>query len=77
MTYTIYFYFKPNYEEETLIDHFTDVDDDTGQIIVTIYDVEEELIETLTDKELCEHFGLNPDPDYWVGISIDEDEYED
>lgn len=72
MANLVEFFFDSEYaDEETFIDYFTDCDDETGDIIVSIHKVEDELVENLTDEELCKHFGLNPK--YLNGISINED----
>ena len=45
-------------ETHDTIDYWTDYDEDTGHINVYVDDVDDVLINNMTDDELCEFFGL-------------------
>ena len=59
---TIKLTFKSEYAQdfEDLHDYYVDVDEDTFQINVYVDDLDDNLLEKLTDNELCEFVGLEP-----------------
>lgn len=61
---TVIFTFSSDYcQENDIIDYYTDVNDDDERVLFNVYvnDVDEALINELTDDELCEFFGLDPE----------------
>lgn len=62
---TIKLTFKAEYAQdfEGLHNYYSEVEEDEESALLQVYvnDVEEELLEKLTDNELCEFAGLEPE----------------
>lgn len=62
MSNTVKFTFNSEYcLHNDIIDYYCDVDDETNYLNVYIDDVDDVLINNLTDDELCEFYGLESD----------------
>ena len=56
---TVTFTFNSQYAQQNdIFDYYCDVDDETGYLNVYVNDVDDVLINNMTDDELCEFFGL-------------------
>ena len=58
MNTVVFTFDKKCAEDLDVINHWVDCDEDTKHINVYVNDVEQDLIENLTDSQLCEYFGL-------------------
>ena len=57
---TVTFTFDSEYvDQDEIIDHYCDVCDENRYLIVYVDDVDNVLIENLTDEQLCEFLGLS------------------
>ena len=57
---TLILTFSPQFAEQNdIIDYFMDVDDETNNIYVHVDDVDDVLVNNLTNDELCEFFGMD------------------
>lgn len=64
MSNTVKFTFNSEYcLHNDVIEYYCDVDDDEEEVLFNVYveNVDDILINNLTDDELCEFFGLEPE----------------
>ena len=57
---TLIFTFAPQFASQNdIIDYYIDVDDETRNVYVHVDDVDDVLVNNMSNDELCEFFGLD------------------